>query len=341
MRLSLFAAFLLSSAVLPAQDDPLWHYVHPKARALVGIEWKRVATSEVGLLIRDELRRSVPPSVPVTVLLDGVERILLSSPGNPPGSKSEAPVLIAMAGRFQRAAVQQALKEGTSISRYHGYEVFSQARSRAGEDLQLAFASPELLLLGDRTSLRSALDSTDVAIPSSPVITRARASAAQNDVWAVFDVPPSTLAGNSDPRAAAFRDVRGLDLAVSFRQGLNLSLTLQALTGEKAAKMAQTLTGLMALASLQASNQADMQQLAQKLHVETKGAAVHIALGLSTDEVRQGLRQAKGSFRTRPGALASAVVPPPRRPSPALPEKPPMVRIYGMPGGPVEIPMKP
>lgn len=332
-RRLIFAVFFFSAAILLAQDDPLWQYIHPKAQALAGVEWKRVASSEVGQIIRSQFAQSAALSFPGTELLDSIDRILISSPGGPRKSaKSDTPAVLAIAGRFKLEAVRNAMAKGSTTARYHGTEILTPPRPASGENMELALLSNELILLGDRPSLRAVLDAPRAARAGS-LFTRAAAMAADNDVWAVLAISPEALAGDTMPQAKAFKDVRGLEIGVSFRQGFALSMNLQATSAQKATEMTQAISGLIALASMHSGDQVQMQDLARMLRIESRGTAVMLAMSLTVDEVRQGLKSAAPTI-----AAATTRTAPVAKPD--TPAKPIMIRIEGMQGGPVEIPME-
>lgn len=335
-RRLIFALFFFFAAILPAQDDPLWQYVHPKAQALIGVEWKRVASSEVGQMIRTQFAKSTTTlSFPGAELLDGIDRIFISSPGGPrKPAKSDTPAVLAIAGRFKLEAVRNAMAKGSTTARYHGTEILTPPRPASGENMELALLSNELILLGDHPSLRAVLDGPRAA-PAGALFTRATAMAADNDIWAVLAISPEAVAGDTIPQAKAFKDVRGLDLGVSFRQGFALSLNLQAASPQKATEVTQAISGLIALASMHSQDQAQMQDLARKLHIEAKGTAVTLAMSMTTDEVRQGLKSAAPTIAAVTATKTALA------PKPHAPAKPMMIRIEGMKGGPVEIPMNP
>jgi hypothetical protein len=122
--LRLRATTLLSLLPAPGQHDAgLRRYVHPKAKAVVSIDWLRVKQSPAGAILGEKFLNtgaSVPiPKFPGAEFLDDVDRILISSPGqaweclrpgdpaikhghksqsNPEASVLETPVLLVVMG---------------------------------------------------------------------------------------------------------------------------------------------------------------------------------------------------------------------------------------------------
>jgi len=103
---------MLLSVVLPtfiasAQTDPaLLRFVHPDAKALISIDWKRVRQSHLGTMIREKWIDGSPGgAIPGVEFLDDIDRFVISSPGRNPifGSTEEAPMLVVVAGHFDLA----------------------------------------------------------------------------------------------------------------------------------------------------------------------------------------------------------------------------------------------
>src|SRR5271169_3680829 len=110
LRSSLVLAALLWPIVAAAQSEPaLWRFVHPNAQALISIDWARIRQSPAGALIRDSwLTSGALPAIPGLELLNDIDRVLISSPGNSsPDESTQQPVLIAIHGHFDPAKVRQ------------------------------------------------------------------------------------------------------------------------------------------------------------------------------------------------------------------------------------------
>ncbi|HBY61982.1 MAG TPA: hypothetical protein DEH78_19350 [Solibacterales bacterium] len=359
MRMAVVCLLLIAGSDLRAQDD-LWQYTHPRAQALVGIEWRRTANSYFAGLVRQNLQEfaALEKAVPGADLLDQIDRVLISSPGKrSPKSKEEPPVVLAVQGRFDAARVKRSLARGFVAGQYQGLEVLSAPKAR-GSDMEMAFVRTDLLLLGDRASLRSVIDrSRSLASPPPPLVERAKSVAAHNDVWAVLALPPEAFAGESLPQAAMFKEIRGLDFGVSFQDGMDFQLYLATPSPESAQAMSNTVSSLLQLAALQKPNDPETQKFMRKLRVATESESVHLAFSLDRAEVADGFRQARAAFQQRTGPvnlqaamkssapirLENLASPRPSAPAAAAPATPPgppkplVVRISGMEDGPREI----
>src|ERR1700685_1071071 len=126
---------VLLAPLLQGQSDPaLWRFVYPNAKALIGIDWQRIRQTPAGTMIRDKwLNTGRAAAIPGIALLDQVDRVVISSPGNeaiqdagngaaiaPP----EAPMLIAVQGHFEAARVRQLFTRlGAKPQAYNSFQV--------------------------------------------------------------------------------------------------------------------------------------------------------------------------------------------------------------------------
>jgi hypothetical protein len=122
LPLALLVAPLFAQDVAhPQSDASLWRFVHPNAKAVIGIDWGHIRQSQAGTLIREKL---IPlgalPGFPRLEFLDSVDRFLFSTPGikasddsqdDSPGSVGQTPLIVAVHGRFDGAQVRQLFKQ--------------------------------------------------------------------------------------------------------------------------------------------------------------------------------------------------------------------------------------
>ena len=308
--------FLILSAGAPAWAAPgsvsmpsLWRYAHPEAKALVGIEWRRIANSSIGQGLRQTLAEASTTPLGGMDVIDSIGQIFISSPGNLPGAAEgqQPPAVIAVQGEFDLERIRQlAAEKMTGSSDYLGVEVLES--QQAGEEtVGLALVSDRLLLLGDIASLQGAIDHHAAGDPgqaSNPLFLRAAELSGTNDIWVVAEASPADFSKDGAATMPMLKDVERIDAGVSFRSGLGLEVNLGARTPESAAELAagaKLMLGML-LASHQPGNGGP--NLAEKLQIGAEQSLVKLALQLSQDELESGLRQWTSSVKA--GVLASA-----------------------------------
>src|SRR5881396_3180794 len=102
----LASAFLLLPVTGRAQTDAgLWRFVHPNAKALIGIDVQRIRTSHPAQAMAAQWQSIVtamPFTLPGMDLIKAIDRVVISSPGrNEKNLDEEAPLLIAVSGKFE------------------------------------------------------------------------------------------------------------------------------------------------------------------------------------------------------------------------------------------------
>src|SRR5580704_11025026 len=84
IRVSLALIALLAPAAAECQTDPaLWRFVDPAAKALMSINWQRIRQTPALASLREKsLNENFAQAMPAIELLDDIDRIMISSPGN-------------------------------------------------------------------------------------------------------------------------------------------------------------------------------------------------------------------------------------------------------------------
>lgn len=287
----------------------LWRYAHPEAKALVGIEWRRIVNSPLGLELRQKLAEANPGQMQDIDIIDSVGRLFISSPGNPPGAPegNQPPAVIAVQGQFDLERIRQlAAEKMTGSSDYLGVEVL-ESEQAGQEPVGLALVSDRLLLLGDIASLQGAIDHHAAGDPgqaSNPLFLRAAELSGTNDIWVVAEASPADFSKDGAAAMPMLKDVERIEVGVSFQSGLGLEVNLGARSPESAAELAagaKLMLGML-LASHQPKDGGP--NLAEKLQIGAEQSLVKLALQLSQDELQSGLRQWTSSVKA--GVMASA-----------------------------------
>lgn len=356
---------------LAAQSTSLptfWRYSHPDARLLAGVDVKGLLASQFGTRVASEFRQA---GFTAKATADGlnffneVERVLISSPGAPAGpSKEQPPAVLALQGKFDLAKIRAFVRQkGAKRTYYQKVELLSpEAGSAAdGQNMSLALVSAQTILLGDRPSVKAALDhfstAASAAASATPLYARAVALSAVHDIWFVSEVSPSDFAsqggGELPGPMAIFADVESFEGGASFQRGLGLELNLNTSASESAEKIATGLQALMALAAMAPpkDGQPNPADLLKKLTVAYDAAQVKLSLAINQAELDRGLDGAKvailsgmkttvASAGGQPPTARGETIPPPLEAA-IEPPRPLVIKVYNADGGTREIPLKP
>lgn len=293
-----------------AGDAAPWRFVHPNAKALIGVNWRAMAASPLSATIRKQIPGSQTEGMEFVEQLD---RLLLSSPGPASAGQKDAPFLVLLEGRFNLVDLRQrAAEEGARDSAYKLVEVLSP---RDASEPSIAILGPHEILLGDRQSVTMAIDRRNALPGNNPLFERAAELAAANEIWAVFATPPRAVSADKFAAMPFTADIESLEGGLSLKEG-GVRLRLNA----KSPGAAKTLAAnVQAMLNLVASRNGAADAL-RDLDVAIDGASVRLALHV---DPRQWAPPAP--------AVAKAAAPP--RP----PERQ-VIRIYGLDEGVREIP---
>ncbi len=336
------ALIALLAATAAGQPAELWRYVHPEARLLAGVQWRKVMQSGLQKLASGPLGENFRMELGGVEFADEVEFLLLSSPGKAQAASGQgAPFLVAMTGRFDLAKLRNAAALQGAVSRPYKTAELLLAPQSGDDGVDVAVLSARLLLAGDRTSLMAALDGpgTDPA-RINPLVGNARALAARRDIWLVA-ASPADFAGQQ-PMLAEVENIEG---GIALRDGLLAEVSLQTGSEESAKKLAGGLGGLLALASLQ---QEPLPALAKSVQIKPEGAWVRAKLSVEGRAFEQALSSALAQGEqhqlsdwvrpagTTPEVTLARLEPAVKTVAPPPPKK--VIRIVGLEDGPREIP---
>lgn len=348
-----FAATLILTGVLhfqaPAQSG--LELVRPDAGFIMGIEWRRIADSPLGAELNDQIRKAKMPPLPgmlelQNALLRDLDSILIAAPASGlSGANAKPPVLAIVKGRFGPGGLHalDSLK-GKGGETYRSVELIAlpndtpaAAGAAAARPSLLALLDANTILAGDRAEIRGAIDrvkSGRLAATSAGILSGVGELAAKNDVWMVFDLPPAALKNAPPAAAQMFAGVRGAELGMSFQQGFGLLLNIRAKDADSATSMAQALQGLIAMGAMSQTQSPEAAELVKKIRISPESSRVRLALNLDRAEVQKMIEAAKASAAKSAAPSAPAA----RAPEPAGPKS---IRITGLDGGPVEVPVPP
>jgi hypothetical protein len=307
-------AFLACASFAAAESHPSWwNYASPDATALVGIEWQTVRASPFAEAVEAELWGDL--GFPDLTCLRNARQFVLSSPE----------LLALVSGNFPSAAMRdQAAKKGMKAMTYRGVDMWFSTGSGM---LSVARMNDQLAIIGDPKTLEIAVDRSIADSKNhSPLLARA-AQFTQKDLWVVSTQLPDDLASRFVPLETEARNFEGW---VSVRNGLDLEATFSAASERAATASAKQLRE--AIPAFPA--------IVHGLQVTVEGGSVLLALAATREQVVQALR----------GVPAEAIkvetsweVPAPivEKPVEKVPEKPQVIRIFGLDEGPREIVLPP
>jgi hypothetical protein len=342
-------ALLLAPAIASGQTDPaLWRFIHPNAKALISIDWRRLGHSHVGTILREKFVNVPGAAIPGIEFLDDVDRVVISSPGrDPAGEASEPPMLIVARGRFDAAKVRRVLiAHGAKAQMFNSIPVYRpQGKSK---DMAFVVLDAQTILIGDARSVFASLERTRMPAPpdeASSIPARAAEMDSNYEVWALI-TGNGALASNRLTElftgGGMGADAQAFEAGVSLRNGLAADIHLLFPSDAAAKSMASELSRLFKAAVKDKAGDPAMLDLEKKLKVTSDGAIAKISLRLTPQELEKSA-QAFATPRKQPDAGSVAGI----RPvvsidltPPAKPEKS-VIRIEGLDEGTREIPYKP
>ena len=284
------AVLLLAVCSTPAPSAELWRFVHPDAKALVGIDWRQVQKSEVGRWFQQRWISGM--SMPGPEFLDNVEQVLISSPGPPLGNPNGEPsLLVAIRGTFALDQVKSALlRQGNTPQMFGAVPVY---RSRDNSEPAFALLDAATILIGDPHALYSTIERSRLAEAqdTDQFLARARTLATRYDCWALMkdngamhNFLFASLAGRT-----LTPDSQGFEAGISVRDGLAMDIVLS-VRGERAAhSLHANLVRLVSLAGRQQSDNPGFSSLLGGLKISSDRSNVFLSLRMTNAEVQRSL----------------------------------------------------
>jgi len=330
------------------QPDPaLWRFVYPNAKAVVSINWQRIRLSAAGAMMRDKwLSGGFATAIPGIELLDQVDRVMISSPGNGPSNdadtdsaveSTELPVLIAIQGHFDAAKVRQLFARfGAKPQSYNSFQVY-RPQGKGAKDMAYVQFDAGTILFGDAPSIFAALERNRFTPPApepGSILARASEMDAAYEFWVVMNTPEIM---SNDRLAGLFHgaewvsEAQGFEAGVSLHAGLAADITVRFATEAAAKQVVTEVTRLVSMMSKDKKAAAQMGDITKKLKFSSDASAVKISLRLTPQELEKSAQAFAAGLKASAASESAAL--------PALvPAKPGVIRIEGLDDGPREIP---
>jgi hypothetical protein len=307
---SILVLLLIFISVTFGESHPTWWtYASPDATALVGIERDALRGSILEAAVEEELTGDGSLGLPKLELLRKARQLLISSPD----------FLVIATGRFPAAAVRdEASKNGFKRVVHHDVELWVPASQ---EEMSLARVSDQLLLVGARQTLQSAIERRETGVQTSPPEQGAktefvkryspllpRASRfAQADLWVIASALPDPLASRFAPIEVQAKAFEG---GLSVRDGLRIRATMSAASPAWAKKIA---------AQLKQSSEAWPAML-RAMEITPEADRVDLTLSLEGTKLTQSSKEPASKDRepkgVEPKDVASKTEPPAPKPAP-------------------------
>ncbi|HTP87166.1 MAG TPA: hypothetical protein VMJ34_09460 [Bryobacteraceae bacterium] len=333
--LFILTGLLAVSPLAAADSDTTWQFAPADAKAFIGIHWRDIQESRIGQAMRQQMAEAGFSGAPMLGILKDIDEAIIASPGRRPDDPEDKqpPVLIRVTGRFHAADIERMLAaQGAHPQLYRQKRVYRQQKDG---DMAITLLDDHTLLLGDAPSIFAALTRMEwPTAPANPTAARAAKLREDYDIWAVFTMAPTEMAGRLMPNLPLIGDAQGLELGISLRSGLEFRLGLDTASGESAAKLTSELQKTLKLA-VKDMHAPDVAAAAKKLQISAEKSTVRVSLRLDAAEVERSLAEAARRRAQRPAvaiALPShpVVPPPPQRQT---------IHIEGLDDGPRDIPM--
>lgn len=339
---AIVAAFLICGLLTAQDTTAMWQFAPADTKALIGIHWRNVQESRIGHALRQQLADAGFAAMPFFGILNSIDEAVIASPGKQPDDPEDkqAPVLIRVTGRFRAAEIEHMLAvEGAHAQLYRQKKVYRQKKD---SDMAVTVLDDKTFLLGDASSVFAALDRLEYPSPAqNPLLARATKLREDNDIWALFAVAPTELAGRLMPDLPLIENAHGLELGISLRSGLDLQLGLDTDSEESATNLADVLRKTLQLAMKDMQQGPDRAKIvdiaaaAKKIQIAADKSAVRMTLRLDAAEVERSLAEV-ANHRQRAVRPDVAIALPTR---PAPPPAQQTIRIEGLDDGPKEIPL--
>ena len=342
------AVFACLCPLAPAQTDAgLWRFVHPNAKALIGIDVHRIRTSQLVTEMTSQLHGiglpvPLPLHMPGMDMINTVDRVIISSPGrNPNDPNQEPPLLIAISGQFEPGKLgERLLKAGARRQVFESVTIY-RLQEQASSDFGFVVLNSQTLLIGDVKSLFAIIERVGKGAAAPPgIVERARDLDIAYDFWAILLTPPSAMASDRFPITDMAEKLNGFEAGIAVRNGLIIDVNFNT-TSEAAAKaMSAQLSKFIHLAAKDRENHPEFAGLDRKVKFTVDRSDLHLALHIDTQDTSRLAKAFSAARAKRQGFSAQAIEPPSSEAPVKQLEQKQVIRIEGLDGGPREIPYR-
>jgi hypothetical protein len=306
---------------------PLWPFVHPNAKSLIGIDVRQIRQSSLGRYLEEQWMTKLGKALPGMDLLDQVDRLLISSPGSKNADDpAEPPILIVARGRFDLARVRQLLHQQRAKPQIFDSVTVYRPQGKMNKEFAIALIDAQTILAGDSQSIFAAIER--LRLPpgegTNVIFGRAASLDAEYDFWALM-LEPGSLGGQWLPMGGLVEGLTGLEAGVSMRNGFSANVSMSTTNEDKAHELKDQLGKLLKLVSKDEAARPEWALIAKRPKLSVQGCRVALSIRIDRTELESSLR----SLQAR--ALAKLQVPIPSKPQRQV------IRIEGLDEGPREL----
>ena len=242
-----------------------------------------------------------------------VDYVVAAGPAGPSDQTSEEPPLVLARGRFDQGRIESLMREhGGTVEDYKGSRLIVQEEMK----LAVAFPEPGLVAIGSGAAVRRAIDTkaagTDVK--GNDELMRLVRDIDDGDVWAVARFDALAMGRLPAEVVKQLPPLNWFSVTGFIDSGVQGQLRVEARDETSAQNLRDVIRGFMALARLQASQQAQFAEVLNSLQLAGDGNTVSLSFSVPSEMI-----EALGALRAaRPRAPVE-----PRAPSPPEPPAPP------------------
>lgn len=368
----LLATLAFSALVLSAETD--YRFAFPQSEFLMGVDLKWLMKSPFGETMRKEMKGNLGELQPLETFLEQIDSIHLSVVSK---NAKTSDLLVMVDGRFDLAQLTAlAAKSGMRMEQWGKTTVVLPKRTKALPtkkagfqkvqfNMELPSAKPGFALvdskhivIGEEAPLRVALERLETGLTpqANPLFERARDLEAANDIWMIGNTASLNLnaaAGKkADPMTQMASQVRNFSIGVAVRRNVAMELQLQTTSPKVAEQMLDLVKGAVAMAKMNPNPAEPLPvDIDKVLQFSASGNIVRASLSMEQqdidklmaskwmpDTVRKKAETANGVGGEKPEVAAVAPVVVAQPVVPAVPARKTVI-IYGLPGGPKEVPV--
>jgi hypothetical protein len=291
--------------MLPASaaDPQMLNLLMPDAKVVAGVNVQQAMATPFGQYVlsliapQDQQIQSLATQIGFDPRRD-VRELLVASTGAP----AHAGLVLAR-GSFDPAKIAAAATlAGVKSETYSGVAILEQqpkqpadAQTAAAPMVGLAFLDSSLVVAGDVTNVKAAIDRRGAAaILPAALLTQVNQWSLSQDAWVVDIAPLASLTPPAGaPRlpggaqATAFQTIQQAASGVKFGTIVAVAAQAQADTAQNATALAGVLQLLANLAQAQAAQNPGAAALLKSLTVTAQGNTLKIAMSLPEDQLQQ------------------------------------------------------
>jgi hypothetical protein len=372
----LLASMASIALFLQAQTD--YRFAFPQSEILIGVDVKGFLKNPIFMdkLRGPDQKMNLPELGPISELLDQIDTVHMSVISK---SAKQSDLLLLVQGRFDTEKLMQlGQQNGLRTEKWGQIQVLLPGKAKpvslprrkaafqkAQFQMDLPQSKPGFAMLdkrrivvGEEALLRVAIERLETGLTpqANPLFERARDLEAANDFWMVGSTAPlnqNVLSmQDSNPITKSVTQVRNFAIGMVMRQNLKVDMSLQAVSPKAAAEIFDLTKGALALVKMapvpEGQLPIDFDKMIQisvkenlvraQITMEQADVERMMAMATSTPPTTKSVEKRENNKEAKRQETVAASIPPPVA-KPVAPTRR-TVLIYGMPGGPKEIPVQ-